>query len=166
MKSTKLCWLVSSRAICLCKRAWSKTSVRACPCCVKGRIQIPQHTGEPDTNPVPVTRAPSWVHVHWAAWSLCANSYLYLLSFETWEGFSNDGSKICWSTGEMPNVKPLLANSETLNVNKATVQAPLPERDKLIGFFFFKIQGKLIKENSSIYIYIYKNWQKLFIHYV
>lgn len=34
--------------------------------------------------------------------------------------------------GQMPNVRPLIANSETLNVNKPTVQATLPERDKLI----------------------------------
>lgn len=49
--------------------------------------------------------------------------------------FLNDGSKICWSNGQMPHVKPLLANSEMLNVNKTTVQATLPERDKLIQFF-------------------------------
>lgn len=64
--------------------------------------------------------------------------------------FLNGGSKICWSNGQMLNAKTFLANSEMLNANKPPVHAILPERDRLI-LIFSKIQGKLIKEISSVY---------------
>lgn len=107
-------------------------SVRACPCCVQKRIEIPQHAGEADTNPVPVTRAPSWVHAHWAACFLPANSYLYLLSIYNLGGVCNDiylllddASKICCSNGQMLSAGILLANSERRNANKPTAPAAL-----------------------------------------
>lgn len=62
--------------------------------------------------------------------------------------FINDGSKICWSYGQMFNAKALLANSEMLNTNKSTVHVILPKRDRLI-LIFINIRGKLIKEISS-----------------
>lgn len=63
--------------------------------------------------------------------------------------FLNEGRKICWSNGQVLNAKTLLANNEMLNANKPTVHAILPERDRLI-LIFPKIQGKLIKEISSV----------------
>lgn len=50
----------------------------------------------------------------------------------------------------MLNAKPLLASSKMLNANKPTVPAILPQRDRLI-LILPKMQGKLIKEISSVY---------------